>query len=163
MVYTYSMILLLAALALHLSFPSHIETGRSSAYRPHDGHNRGELACGGTFTYTQAHIAYRKWWRYGCGRRVIVCSGNTGICELTTIQDAGPYGIYTGPVRRCVEDGRWKVWTKSRPPPGWKWRAVVDLSWGLWLKLGRPRALSKVTLYILPRWLSKTRKPRRFL
>jgi len=130
-----------------LSSGYEMERGRLSVYRPGDGFNSGELACGGEFTEDQVHIAHRKWWRIGCGTPVLVCARRTKRCEWATVQDAGPFGIYRGKLKRAVAEGRWKVWVKRRPPPGWRWRAVGDLSVGLWRKLGKPRALSEVTLY----------------
>lgn len=127
-------------------------SGRLSVYRPGDGWNRGELACGGIYRETQLHIAHRNWRRLGCGRRVMVCAEDTGRCVLTRVMDAGPWGIYRGPLRNAVPDGRWKIWTRSlRPPKGWRFRAVTDLSWALWKRLGRPRGLSRVHLTFLPR------------
>ena len=125
--------------------PPHVR-GRLSMYRPGDGFNAGQLACGGTFTEQQEHVAIRNWHRVGCGCPVRVCAQNTGVCRWTKVRDAGPFGIYTGPLRHAVREGRWKVWTGRVPPKGWKWRAVVDLSYGLWRSLGRPAPLSEVSL-----------------
>jgi len=122
-----------------------VEVGPVSTYRPGDGYNAGTLACGGQFTKRQVHIAHRRWRRFGCGSAVGVYSKETGRFVLTTIQDAGPYGIID-------RDKNWKVWTKSfRPPKGWRFRGLVDLSWALWKKLGKPKFLSKVVLYHLNR------------
>ena len=109
--------------------------GRLSVYKPNDGFNHGKLACGGTFRAHQNHIAYRKWHTVGCGTRVIVCATDTSRCVVSYVQDAGPYGIYKPPLRHAVREGRWRVWTRSKPPKGWRWRAVVDLSYGLWKQL----------------------------
>lgn len=128
---------------------SHMETGRLSMYHPGDGHCGKQTACGNSFTMKSHHIAHRRWYRLGCGREVIVCADDTEKCVATTVQDGGPYGIYFGKMRHAVKEGRWKVWTKARPPKGWKWRAIVDLSWALWVDLGKPRALSRVQLYFL--------------
>lgn len=120
-------------------------------YKPRDGFNCGKLACGGTFTAEQNHIAYRGVWRMGCGRRVLVCSAAKNTCVLSRVMDAGPFGIYKPPLKRAVKEGRWKVWTKRSPPKGWQWRAVADLSYKLWTLLGRPRHLSKIHLFFSPR------------
>lgn len=128
-----------------------VERGRLSVYWPGDGFNAGELACGGRFEATQEHVARRDWRRLGCGRRLVVCALATRRCARTTVRDAGPFGIYRGPLRNAVREGRWRVWTRRRPPPGWRFRAVVDLSRALWVRLGRPPALSEVVLYVLPR------------
>lgn len=140
------MTLLLSFYALHAVAGFTLETGRLSVYRPGDGFNAGELSCGGKFTAEQVHIAHRRWRRIGCGTPVFVCASATKRCAWATVRDAGPFGIYRGKLKNCVREGRWKVWLKSRPPVGWRWRAVVDLSWGLWKKLGRPGGLTKVTL-----------------
>jgi hypothetical protein len=116
-------------------------------YKPNDGFNHGRLACGGTFTHKQNHIAYRRWHRVGCGTKVVVCSVDTSRCSVSYVRDAGPYGIYKPPLKHAVREGRWRVWTRSEPPKGWRWRTVVDLSYGLWRLLGEPAALSKVHLF----------------
>jgi hypothetical protein len=126
-------------------------------YKPGDGHNRGLLACGGKFTDEQVHIAHRKWWKWGCGRSVRVCSLDTNRCVVAPIMDGGPYGMITGSLRNAKKEGRWKVQPKAdrlasrSPPPGWRFRGIADLSYGLWLKLGKPKGLSRVRLYFLPR------------
>jgi hypothetical protein len=131
-----------------------IDTGLLSVYAPHDGWNSGELACGGQLTKEQVHIAYRGWKRMGCGRQVLVCTKATQRCVLARVQDAGPFGIITGPLKGAYPK-RWRVHTgPGKPPPGWRYRAAVDLSWGLWKRLGRPRGLSPVRLVFLPRALS---------
>jgi hypothetical protein len=128
------------------------DSGPLSVYHPGDGWNAGELACGGRLTHAQVHIAYRRWWKVGCGRKVLVCARDTARCALATVQDAGPFGIYTGALKNAYQDGRWKVFTgPGRPPTGWRYRAVVDLSIGLWRKLGEPSGLSNVQLTFLPR------------
>lgn len=131
-----------------------VETGALSVYSPGDGMNAGELACGGTFTAEQVHIAHRRWRALGCGRMVLVCARQTSRCALAQVMDAGPFGIIRGPLRRVREEGRWKVHLGSRPPRGWRWRAAVDLSWALWEKLGRPAGLSQVTMIFLPAQVS---------
>jgi hypothetical protein len=128
-----------------------VQVGRLSVYKPGDGWNRGELACGGRYTEAQVHIAHRHWRRLGCGRRVQVCAEATGRCVVARVMDAGPWGIYTGRLKNAVPDGRWRIWTRTRPPQGWRFRAVTDLSWALWKRLGRPRGLSRVRLAFLPR------------
>lgn len=136
-------------LSLLLPNITHSEAGRLSMYHPGDGHCGKQTACGDLFTWKSHHIAHRRWHKLGCGRKVIVCADDTDQCVETTVRDGGPYGIYRGKRRHAVKQGRWKVWTKSRPPKGWKWRAIVDLSWALWVELGKPRALSRVQLYFL--------------
>lgn len=126
------------------------EAGPLSYYAPGDGHNAGTLACGGRFRDDQVHIAYRGWRRVKCGRAVLVYSEQTKRAVLATVRDAGPFGVVTGPLRRAKAEGRWMCWPRSKPPPGWRWRAKVDLSVGLWRKLGKPRFLSKVHLVFLP-------------
>jgi hypothetical protein len=127
--------------------------GPLSVYWPHDGFNRGFLACGDApFTKDQVHVAVRNWRSLGCGRKVLVCAKSTGRCVLTSVRDSGPWGAYRGPLRRAVPEGRWKVMAgASRLPVGWKWRAVVDLSVGLWVQLGKPPGLSTVHMMFLPR------------
>jgi hypothetical protein len=74
---------------------------------------------------------------------------------MARVMDSGPFGIYCGRLARCVEEGRYRTWTRSlTPPAGWKWRGHADLSRALWKKLGRPRFLSRVRLYFLPRGLA---------
>ena len=140
---------------LHIAKSIKVEEGRLSWYKPNDGFNSGELSCGGRFTNKQMHIAHRRWKSRGCGRKVLVCTDNTDKCVLTKVWDAGPYGIYKGKLRNAVKEGRWKNWPKPRsnptPPKNWKWRAHVDLSYALWLKLGKPNALSRVRLYFMPK------------
>lgn len=134
--------------------------GRLSVYLPNDGHNHGRLSCGGKLTWKSTHIAYRRWRKVGCGRPVLVCSERTNRCAWSKVLDAGPFGIYRGPLRRCVTEGRWKVWTRSlTPPKGWKYRAVADLTYALWKKLGKPGGLSRIHLYFPPRgWQRKRRR-----
>jgi len=129
--------------------PDHI--GPGSMYRPGDGFNAGTLACGGTFTSEQNHIAYRRWCYMGCGRRVLVCSYQTKRCILSKVWDGGPYGIITGPVRRAKKEGRWRRHTRGPVPAGWRYRGITDLSVGAWRLLGRPRFLSPIHLFFLPR------------
>lgn len=126
------------------------DSGRLSFYAPNDGHNRGILACNSKrFTHVQEHIAYRKYYKVGCGCKVIVCVEATHRCVITRVMDAGPFGIYKPPLRHAVRDGRYKVWPALRPPKGWQWRGVVDISIALWRKLGKPPFLSKVHLFFL--------------
>jgi hypothetical protein len=123
---------------------SDIESGALSTYHPGDGHNAGTLSCGGRFNWKQRHIAYRKWRRVGCGRRVLVIAHRTGRAAITTVRDAGPFGI--------ISRGRRRVYTGSTmAPKGWRWRGLADLSWALWVDLGRPPFLSRITLIWLPR------------
>lgn len=120
-----------------------VECAALSVYRPGDGYNSGKLACGGRFTYRQRHVAVRRWYKYGCGAEVLLLHSEF-LWHFAKIRDAGPFGIYKPPLRGAVQAGRWRVWVKSRPPRGWKWRGAADLSWGLWLKLGRPAPLSRL-------------------
>ena len=130
-------------------FSSSQDSGALSAYRVNDGRSGEELACGGLFTKEQSHIAYRGWKRVGCGRRVVVCTYDTARCVLTSVRDAGPFGIYRGKLKGAYNDARWSVYTGPRLPTGWRYRAITDLSWELWKRLGRPRGLSRVRLLFL--------------
>lgn len=132
-----------------------VDTGRLSVYRPGDGSCGNELACGGPFTRRQRHVAYRKWWKVGCGRLVLVHAIQTNTWAAATVRDGGPYGVYRGALHRCVKEGRYRVASRAerrsgRLTKGWKWRGSADLSWGLWLALGRPAFLSEVRMYIMP-------------
>jgi len=139
-----------------LGFPlGPAETGRLSVYRPGDGSCGTELACGGTFTRTQRHIAHRRWWKHGCGRVVLIHAVQTGRWAAATVQDGGPYGAYRGRLRQCVKEGRYRVASRrerrrGKLRAGWKWRGLTDLSWAVWLDLGRPDFLSEVRLYFFP-------------
>jgi len=146
------MLVLVPQALLCALFLSHVDAGRLSIYAPNDGSNSGNLACGGTFTRDQVHIAYRNWRKVGCKTPVLVCSGAAGRCVLARVMDAGPFGIYKPPLRYAVREGRWRVWLeRSRPPAPWRYRAAADLSIGLWQKLGRPPFLSDVTLLFYKR------------
>jgi len=125
---------MIPTLILGLVLPA-IEVARSSAYAPGDGHNAGALACGGRLTRDQLHVAVRDWRLRGCGRRVVVCHAR---CVSATVQDSGPWGAVD-------ETGTWRVWTR-RLPRGWRRRADVDLSIGLWRAIGRPRTFERVVL-----------------
>ena len=88
----------------------------------------------------------------GCGAQVLVYAHETGKFALTRVRDAGPFGIYTGKLRRCKSEGRWRRWTKTlRAPAGWTWRGKVDYSDRLHRDLGRPGFLSRTTLLFFPR------------
>lgn len=119
--------------------PALILVGALSVYYPGDHHSGSTLACGGRFEPHQAHLALRQW-RGLCGARVRVCAAATGRCEWTTVRDAGPFGM--------VCDGRWRVWTRHRLPPGCRRRAIADLTRALWLRLGRPRFLSPIRIEV---------------
>jgi hypothetical protein len=152
-------------LALQQQPVAFTDSGLLSMYHPGDGFNRGILACSKwkkpiKFTWKQNHIAYRRWWKVGCGRKVKVCAKDTGRCVMSKVMDGGPYGIIRGPLRHAVRDGRYKVWVKSTPPKGWRWRAVADLSHALWVKLGKPRGLTPIRLYFSPRQ-KRRKRPRR--
>lgn len=113
-----------------------ILAGALSIYHPNDGHNKGELACGGRFTWKQDHIAIRQW--YGrCNAPAQVCVVG-GKCVWTKVRDSGPWGATKGK--------KWEVQIKLKK--GWRRRAIVDLSWALWKRLGKPRFLSKVVIKI---------------
>lgn len=161
--------------------PILILVGALSVYHPGDGHNAGTLACGGRFTWQQEHIAIRQWRRVGCGAKARVCvdvqrnaDGNddrrvdmvrgvrsgehstgatlaraTRTCIWTEVRDSGPWGAKH-------PDGRWEVQIKLQP--GWYRRAVVDLSWALWVRLGKPRFRSPVHITI---WRKRSKKKRR--
>jgi hypothetical protein len=140
--------MLLLPLSVFFLAPAHIEVGRLSVYRRGDGHNAGTLSCGGQYDDVQNHIAHRKWRRLGCGRKVVVCAHSTGLCAVSKVRDAGPFGVYKG---RWWKPTAWKVWPRHRPPQGWKWRGHVDLSWALWKTLGRPKFFSGVTMVFYPK------------
>lgn len=118
--------------------PALLLVGAISIYAPGDGHNAGELACGGRLTWRSEHVAIRGW-RGRCGAPARVCV--RGRCAWTTVRDSGPWGLQCGP--------RWHVWTRPSLPAGCRRRAVVDLAWALWQRLGRPPFLSRaeVTVY----------------
>lgn len=118
-----------------------IDAGALSVYRAGDGYNAGELACGGAYTDAQEHVAIRDWRMRGCGRVVLVCTLINLRCAATTVRDAGPWGVIRG--------SSWRKSVSKYPPPGWRWRAATDLSYGLWKKLGRPRPLTGVVLIYL--------------
>jgi hypothetical protein len=129
-------------------------TGRLSVYKPNDGWNSGYMACGGKLYRKESrHIAVRRWSRR-CNAPVIIYATATRRWAIATVQDAGPFGIYKPPLfplKRLKPEGRWKVWTKGSPPPGWQWRGVADLSLQTWIDLGKPRFLSKIHLWFLKR------------
>lgn len=132
-----------------------VDHGRLSVYKPGDGSSGNLLACGGAFTRRQRHIAYRRWWKVGCGRLVLVQAVQTGKWAAATVRDGGPYGVYRGALRRCVQEGRYRLASRAerrsgRLTGGWRWRGAADLSWGLWLALGRPGFLSEVRVYFVP-------------
>ena len=120
---------------LLLLLASQPELGRLSTYRP--GPGLTELACGGRYTRSQVHVAHRRWRELGCGRLVLVCAEQTGRCAVAPVMDSGPWGIRRGK--------QWRLWVRPRPPRGWRWSAIADLSWGLWRQLGRPRG--RIALY----------------
>lgn len=131
-----------------LARPVHVETVRASMYHPGDGHNAGELACGGRFEAHQEHVAVRRWWAVGCGRPVVVCHGAR--CVATRVRDAGPFGVTDG-------RGGWRIETGRSPRAPWRYRGGVDLSRALWRRLGRPAFLSRVMLV----WLAPDTQTRR--
>lgn len=116
--------------------PALVLLGALSVYHPGDGMNGGELACGGRLTWRSDHIAIRQWRKVGCGARARVCVGRR--CAWTTVQDSGPWG--------AVRGKRWEV--QIRLKPGWRRRGVVDLSWALWKRLGKPRFLTRVRVEV---------------
>lgn len=109
--------------------------GGLSMYHPGDGHNAGNLSCGGRFTWTDHHIAIRQW-RGKCGARAQVCVGNR--CVWTVVRDSGPWGAVCG--------NRWQM--QIRLQPGCRRRGVVDLSWAVWVDLGRPAFLTNATVVV---------------
>jgi hypothetical protein len=115
-----------------------ILVGGLSTYHPGDGHNGGELSCGGRFTFKQNHVAIRQW-RGRCGRPVVVCVRH-GRCIVSKIMDSGPWGAINA-------RGHWEVQV-PRLKPGYRRRGVVDLSWGAWKALGRPRFLNRVAVAV---------------
>lgn len=109
-----------------------------SVYWPGDGHNKGQLACGGVFSREQVHVAVRDWPQRGCRRRVVVFSAETGRAVLARVMDAGPFGIVrvTGSAGARERGKDWGIWTKSlRAPPGWRFR-------GMWTSRGACGKLS---------------------
>lgn len=130
-----------------------VRTGPLSYYHPGDGNCGKTTACGKRFTFAQEHIALRDWYRLGCGRKVYVCAHATRRCATTRVGDGGPYVVYPQALsyRQALKRRRFKVWVKTRPPRGWRFREVADLSHGLWLKLGKPRYRSNITIVVLPR------------
>ena len=132
-------------------FTIQIEQGPLSVYWPGDGFTGTVMACDIPrqplrYERGSVHIAMRRWYKIGCGTLVTVCSTATNKCAVAPVLDGGPYGIITGPRRHAVRDGRWKVCTKYRPPKGWRWRAVADMSRELWRQLGSPPALSNIVI-----------------
>lgn len=121
----------------------HVEEGKASMYHPGDGHCGKRTSCDKPFTWKSDHIAIRRWRKWGCGRRVVVCVIKTGLCALTKVGDSGPWGITNGK--------QWKVWTKLKVPKGWWRRGHYDLSPALWRRLGKPKFLSRLRVYFLPR------------
>lgn len=128
---------------------AHCEAGPLSYYAPGDGQNQGTLACGGKFTNQQHHIAYRRVHKVGCYSKVIAVSPSTSRAVLTQVADAGPFGIIDS-------EGRRKVHVGTKAPKGWKFRAVADLSYALWVDLGKPDLLA-------PIWLIFLEEPKTFL
>ncbi len=111
--------------------------GSLSTYHAGDGFNSGQLACGGPLLADSHHVAIREW-RGRCGAPAVVCSAATARCVRTTVRDAGPWG--------AVRDGAWQVQIRLRP--GWRRRAVVDVTRAVWRELGRPAALSGVVVWV---------------
>lgn len=166
---------ILAYLLMQLTLGTHgihdlkgftVDSGRLSVYHPNDGSNSGGLSCGGKLTWADNHIAYRRWWKVGCRRRVLVCTAATKRCAWSKVMDGGPYGVYRGSMKNCVKEGRYRVASREerrrgKPKVGWKWRSGPggpDLSHALWKRLGRPPFLSAVTLYFPPRgWIRGSR------
>jgi len=118
--------------------PALILVGALSWYAPGDGHNHGNLACGGKLTNDSHHVAIRQW-RHRCGDKARVCVGER--CVWTTVQDSGPWG--------AVRGKQWQV--QIRLKPGWKRRGVVDLAPALWRELGRPAFLTPVRVEVYGR------------
>lgn len=138
-----------------IGLPVPSESGRLSFYHPGDGNCGEEVACGGPFTWKDRHIAYRHWRKVGCGRLVLIHAIETDRWSAAIVADAGPFGVYHGPLLRCVKEGRYRAASRAerrrgRPRGGWKWRGLTDLSHAVWVDLGRPKFLSEVRLYFLP-------------
>lgn len=112
-------------------------TGGLSVYYPGDGHCGSELSCGGQFVSGQHHIAIRQWYRR-CGKKAVICSDKTKKCVWTVVRDSGPWGATNGK--------RWEVQIKLKP--GWRRRAVVDMTKSVWRDLGKPPAMSKVIVWV---------------
>lgn len=134
-----------------------VERGRLSVYWPNDSMRTGNvLACDRPtrrrfYRRGSVHVAHRRWRRIGCGTKVRVCADATGRCITAPVLDSGPWGIYRGKLEGAVKEGRWRVWTRYKPPSGWRFRGVVDLSREAWRRLGKPPGLSKVTLMYRPK------------
>lgn len=128
--------------------PTEVAVGGSSAYWPGDSMRTGTvLACDRPsrprrYRRGSVHVAMRAWWRIGCGTKVLVCSRRTARCAVAPVLDGGPWMVTDGKRR--------KVWVKQRPPKGWRFRAVADLSRALWRRLGRPPAFSRLAIYYAP-------------
>jgi hypothetical protein len=147
----------LTILLAYLLGLTEIDRGRLSYYYPGDGYTKrsGVMACDTPrrrriYRPGSVHVAMRNARRFGCGRLVLVCAEATGRCLAAPVLDAGPWGIIRGPLKNAVEEGRWRVWRRLRPPKGWRFRAVVDLSRELWRRLGRPPVFSFVRIYRVP-------------
>jgi hypothetical protein len=126
--------------------PVLVLVGALSVYSPGDGHNAGALACGGRLTWASHHVALREW-RGRCGQRARVCAYATRRCVWTTVQDSGPWGEACGAPGR--PGGIWRGQTRTlRASAGCRRRAVVDLTWALWVALGRPPFLSRVEVRV---------------
>lgn len=131
-----------------------VVTGGVSVYWPGDAARTGNvMACDRprlrrVYRRGSIHLAMRSVWRIGCGRKVLVCARATGRCARAPVLDAGPWGVITGSRRRARAEGRYKVWVKQRPPEGWRFRGVADLSRALWTRLGKPRFMTRVTIFI---------------
>jgi hypothetical protein len=111
--------------------------GGLSVYYPGDGHCGTQLACGGRFKVGMHHIAIRQW-RGRCGAPAVVCSAVTRRCVWTRVADSGPWGASKGK--------RWEV--QVRLKPGWRRRAVADLTHAVWRGLGSPPALSRILVWV---------------
>ncbi len=139
---------LLAAAALSAPLGmAEIARGGISVYWPGDGCKTGKvLACDTPcrprrYRRGSVHVAMRGVrTEFECGTAVVVCSEQTGRCAVAPVLDAGPWGIVRNGIRR-----RWR--SSDPPPPGWRFRAVVDVSREVWKRLGKPRFLSRVRIY----------------
>lgn len=127
--------------------PTLVLIGALSTYSVGDGYSGLELACGGRFKRSSHHVAIREWkGRCGLKARVCVLVRDPLIharCRWTTVRDSGPWGAVD-------TQGNWHCWPKPLPK-GWRRRAVVDLTYALWVDLGKPRFLSPIRIEVFRR------------
>ena len=90
--------------------------GAGSMYYPGDGHCGDTRADNRPFKEGQHHVACRR--PIPLGAKGWLCSVRTKRCTLVSCRDRGPFG--------ATKDGKWEV--QIRLKPGWKRRAVLDLT-----------------------------------